>query len=205
MRTSTRRLLLLITAVAAGTGCGNATPQVHSSAASAGIATRTTLDDSGTAGTTTPVTDVTSLTAPPTTVAPGPVGWRGPAEIDALVALVNTPPANLRECLTASPFSKENDDAAVLTCLNDEVARRAYGVSMFVRSDSVPLLEDIPQDFDEFQDCISTALSSDQVYARLVEIATTARYWGPDRHGDEVAVEVIDNQFGSCWQTLALG
>ena len=40
---------------------------------------------------------------------------------------------------------------------------------------------------------------------RLVEIATTARYWGSDRHGDEVATDVIDRQFGSCWQTLALG
>ena len=132
------------------------------------------------------------------------MGWRGAAEIDALVALVTTPPADLRECLAASPFSNANDDAAVLACLDDEVARRAYGVTMFERSDSVPLL-DIPQDFDEFRECISTALSSDQVYTRLVEIATTARYWGLDRHGDAVAVEVIDNQYGSCWRTLALG
>lgn len=206
MHASTRGFLLLIVAVAAGTGCGKTTPQVHSSAASAH--TGTTLTDPGTAATeatlsTTPAT--TMSTTPPTTVAPTPAGWRGAAEVDALVALISTPPPDVRECLTNSPFSKENDDAAVLTCLADDVARRTYGVAMFERSDSVPLLANIPGDVNEFRDCISTALSSDLVYARLVEIATTARYWGLDRHGDDVAAEVIDNQFGSCWQRLALG
>jgi hypothetical protein len=122
-----------------------------------------------------------------------------------LLAPLDPSSTGARDCLAASPFSKEEDDAAVLSCLEDEAARRSYGVAMFERSDSVPLLSGIPQGVEQFRDCIGAALSSQLVYDRLVEIATTARYWGADHRGDQVAADVINRQFSSCSQTLALG
>jgi hypothetical protein len=195
------RAVLLLIAVAVGTGCEKIEPDVHSSAANASAGSPTVLSESAATSITSPIT----VSTPSTTSEPLPGGWRGPAQIDALLATVATPSHGLSECLAGSPYGNANDDAAVLACLDDEAARSVYGVTMFERSDSVPMLADIPQGLEEFQDCISTALSSELIYDRLVEIATTARYWGPDRHGDEVATDVIDRQFGSCWQTLALG
>ena len=190
---------LVLVAIAASTGCEKIKADVHSSAAYASAGSASTSRDPAATSVTSPINVSQSTTSDSL-----PSGWRGPAEIDALLATVATPPDDLSVCLAGSPYGIENDDAAVLACLDDEAARRAYGVVMFERSDSLPMLE-IPQDIEQFQVCISTALSSELVYDRLVEVAITARYWGPDRHGDEVATEVIDGQFGSCWQRLALG
>jgi hypothetical protein len=199
------RAVLLLISVALGAGCATIRPDVHSSAANAVAedppATTTTSAPVVTTTTTAPIV----VSEPSTTSLPLPTGWRSAADIDALVVDVATPSDGLPVCLAGSPYGEASNDAAVLACLDDEAARGAYGEIMFERSDSVPLLDGLPGGFEEFQGCITTALSSQLVYDRLVEIATTPRYWGPNGNGDEVAADVIDRQFGSCWQRLALG
>jgi hypothetical protein len=150
---------------------------------------------------------VTTTSTVASAEATSPTGWRDAAEIESALEAADmaTATPELRTCLANSPFSADNTDAAMLVCLDDVAQRHAYGLHLFDTSEERKSLADFDLDEAEPRACVADAMASDIVHDRLIELATTARYWDADRLGDSVADEVLSRQFGTCWQQMALG